>query len=134
MNGELVMISPTHGQDIAAGLPLAESQIDLMQRWARDSRPLFSGTMDGTLLCLVGLIPPTFLSEIVYLWCWSSPEVVHHKVMFGRHARRLMHELRGLYPKIVGHCAEDNSVAWLRSLGAEFNEPQGHLIPFEITS
>lgn len=95
----------------------------VMLRWGRESYPLYSAQWGGDLLALVGLVPPTLLSDTAYFWCHETELVAQHKIAFGRRAHRLVAEMRQLYPKIIGECLTDSSRAWLQSLGAVFHSP-----------
>ena len=90
---------------------------DLMARWGAVSDPLFIGLYGEELLSFVGFVAQTLLSDEAYLWMWTSPAAAKHKVMIGRHAKRLIAVAQHRYPILVGHCI--NSERWLRSLGAK---------------
>lgn len=90
---------------------------DAIRDTARFSAPNVA-IYDPEIIGYVGLIPPTFLSNEAYLWLHLVAPV--RKVAFGRAARRFMRYARGQYPLICGHCIDDSSRRWLRSLGANF--------------
>lgn len=133
MNGELRSISLTEMKGYLDDIDIPEAHRSIFISWAADSVPLLVGTYDSKLLCLVGLIPPTFLSDTAYIWCYDTAEVRNHSILFGRHARRLLTSLRRAYPRILGHCNNPRSIAWLTSLGATFIGTQGTASTFEIT-
>jgi hypothetical protein len=119
MNGELKQISAATMECIVdQHLRLTEEERDVIIRIGQKSRPLFSGMFDRKLLCLVGLIPGSLLSDTAYIWCYHTDEVIRRPITFARHAVRLMTRLRQQYPKIIGDCLDEQSWRWLRSLGA----------------
>lgn len=128
MNGELRQITVEEMKWYIRG-QFTPEQAEYMIRMGGLSYPLLVGTYDGRLLCLVGLVPPSMISDTAYIWCYDTAEVQQHKVMFGRYARRLVAQLRQKYSRIVGHCLNDRSRLWLASLGATFTETT-----FEIVS
>ncbi len=131
MNGELVQISPGILKRLMEyHLDLGEAEREVMLQAARVSRPLFAGMYIDSLLCFVGLIPPTLMSDNAYIWCYVTREVAKHRVAFARHAKRLIAELRQTYPVIYGHCFDERSCAWLESLGAVKTSD----VTFEIVS
>lgn len=113
---------------------LLEDHRAILNRSIYNSSNIWLGEEDGRVLCFWGLIPPTILSDIAYLWLYTAPELVEHKFLLVRHSQKAVKEMLKLYPTIVGHGqnGNDRSLAWLRWMGAEFGKPQGRLIPFEI--
>jgi hypothetical protein len=101
---------------------------EVVLAYAQASDPLFAGLYADRLLCFVGFVPATILSDSAYLWMHSTDDVARHKVTVGRFARRLVAAALGRYPKLVGHCVDTR---WLASLGATF-EPDGAAIRFRI--
>jgi hypothetical protein len=93
---------------------------------ARLTTPLLAGLWDGKLLCLIGLVPRSLLSDTAYLWLYDTPEAKLHRIAVVRHAKRLIDQWRQTY-RLEGHCVTD-SWRWLRSLGAI----QTSQITFEI--
>lgn len=137
MNGVLKEIDLETMRDLISQQPsdsIDDTSRKILLASGEASRTLYAGTIGDKLLCFVGLAPPTLLSDRAYLWLYVTPDVANHKVMFGRHAIRLVMAMKQVYPIIVGHCDNGRSIAWLRSLGATFLEPQGPIIPFEIRS
>lgn len=82
------------------------------------SSHILVGYYGDELLCIVGLIPRTFLGDDAYIWMQTMPKAENHKLMLGRHAKRVVARALEFYPKIIGHCFNDASAKWLRSLGA----------------
>jgi len=103
----------------------------VIAQYALLSDPLMLGTYGSEILCVVGLIPPTLLSDQAYIWLWTDEAASRHRVVFGRWARRFIHQALQRYSLIRGHCARSNW-KWLHSLGAEIADVQGDIFEFEI--
>lgn len=95
--------------------PERQSMVDFGSR----SDPLFVGTFGNAVICFVGFIPASTLSDVAYLWMWASPAAAAHPIMVGRFGRRLIEAALGRYPRLCGHCID--SRRWLESLGASVN-------------
>lgn len=96
---------------------------------------VYTGQVDGELVCCWGLIPPSFLSMQAYLWMWCSGGAVEHQFLFIRHSQIQVKKMLEKYEVINGHCKIDNGKAmrWLRWLGAEFQEyPEDGRLTFTI--
>ena len=72
----------------------------------------------SAVLCIIGFIPRSFLSDEAYIWMQTMPAAKNHKLMVGRHAKAVVAKALAIYPKIIGHCFHPDSARWLRSLGA----------------
>ena len=92
------------------------------------------GYVDGRLVCMWGLIPPTVLSHTAWLWLVTMEIIAEHKFLLVRHSQRWMEAALKVYPEIIGDVLVDNASArrWLLWLGAEFHSPIGKRIPFTI--
>lgn len=92
------------------------------------------GEVDGQIVCMWGLISPTFLSSRAYLWLLSTDLIEQHKFVFTRYSQRVIEQLLERYPIIVGHVAAEasQSIRWVKWLGAKLGEPDGQRIPFII--
>lgn len=101
----------------------------------RATTEYWMGALDGETICIWGIIPPTLLSDNVYLWLYTTPDLEGNEFVFVRHSQRAVEEILRSYPRIIGHATvgADRSIRWLRWLGAKFGEPDGGLIPFTIT-
>lgn len=113
---------------------LSELNQETMRRSMMNSRWVWVGREDEKVLGFWGLIPPTLLSDRAYLWLMTTPHMREHVFVFVRYSQRVVQEMLAEYPLIVGHCTagQDKSFRWLRWLGAQFGEPIGQLVPFEI--
>lgn len=85
--------------------------------FAKFADPLYAGLWDSKLVCLVGLIPQTLLSDRAYIWLHDTPLAQEHKLLVGRYAKRLISHWRQIY-RLEGHCLTPQSWRWLKSLGA----------------
>ena len=92
------------------------------------------GMLDGKVACMWGLIPPTILSDVAYLWLLTTDIVAEHKFLFIRHSQVYIEDALKQYPTIIGDVFIENTAAkrWLKWLGAEFKEPIGQRVPFVI--
>jgi hypothetical protein len=92
------------------------------------------GTDDDEVLCYMGLIPPTLLSDRAYLWLRITEAIPEHVFVFVRYSQRVIAEMLQDFPVIAGHCeaSATKSIRWLKWLGADFGVPEGRLVPFTI--
>lgn len=92
------------------------------------------GRANGEVVCIWGLIPPSYLSDEAYLWLNVTPEMAKHQFVFVRHSQCEMERMLEIYSRIVGFVDVGNTRAkrWLRWLGAEFDEPGGERVHFVI--
>lgn len=95
---------------------------------------LWVGQLDGEVVCAWGIIPPTLMSEQVYLWLYTTDRIVGHEFLFVRHSQRAVEEILKAYPTITGYTSVDlpKTIRWLKWLGAVFAEPEGKRLPFII--
>lgn len=98
------------------------------------STELWIGFKDQDLVCVWGLVPPTLLADYAYLWLYTTPHLAGNEFYFVRHSQRAVENMLERYPIIVGHAAvhTEQSLRWLKWLGAVFKEREGKLIPFNI--
>ena len=113
---------------------ITEEELQLFQRCLLTTTKLWVGMVDGVLVCVWGLIPPTLFLDQAYLWLYTTEAVKDHEFIFVRHSQRAVEEMLKEFPTIIGHvkAGEDRSIRWLKWLGAEYSEPAGKLIPFII--
>jgi hypothetical protein len=98
------------------------------------STTMYHGSIDGKLICLWGLIPPTLLSDQAYLWLYTTPAAEEHQFTLVRRSQIEVKKMLEVYPKIVGHCevGAERSIRWLKWLGAKFGLAENGLVPFVI--
>lgn len=107
---------------------------ETMQRAMMNSSHVWLGDDNGKIIAIYGLMPPTLMSDVAYLWLFTTKHFTSHTFIFIRHSQRVVREMLEQYPTIVGHgiVGHSKSLRWLRWLGAEFGEPVGKFLPFEI--
>lgn len=123
------------GADLAdLVLPELNAQGVFLLRFLHCSTISWLADVDGRGACLWGLIPPTLLSDQAYLWLWTNELAEQHSFLLVRYSQRMIEEMLKEFPILVGHCHSEDPRAqrWLKWLGAEFDFPQGKLIPFAI--
>jgi hypothetical protein len=110
-----------------------EAMITLCQKL---SYTTWVGYHDSDLVCAWGIIPPSVLSNRVYLWLHTTPKIKECQFVFVRRSQIFIEELLKEYESIVGHVKADapRSQRWLKWLGAEFSMPKNGMIPFRIRS
>lgn len=92
------------------------------------------GKVDGEIICVWGLVPPTVLSDRAWLWLLTTDAVEDHKFIFTRYSQRVLEVMLRRYPTIIGETEVDNhkAIRWLRWLGASFQEHSGGRLRFII--
>ena len=113
MNGEIYSID----KEDLAGLTL---QPEVLYA-GNISSQMLAGFYKGQLLCIIGFIPRSFLSDEAYMWMQTMPEAKNHPLMIGRHGKRVVANMLTVYSKLFGHCFSPESARWLKSLGAEIH-------------
>jgi hypothetical protein len=108
---------------------------ETMQRAMANSTRVWLGEDDGAVIAVWGLIPPTLMSDVAYLWLFTTKNLTRHTFIFIRHSQKAVQAMLSEFPMIIGHAelANHKSIQWLKWLGAEFGEPiAGKAIPFTI--
>lgn len=110
------------------------SDLNTLEQCVLLTLSLWVGFYNGGLACVWGLIPPTLMSTQAYLWLYTREDVKEYEFLFVRNSQRAVEQMLEEYPLIVGHTrvGNDKTIRWLRWLGATFDEPIGHAIPFRI--
>jgi hypothetical protein len=121
-------------KEIIKGFDLPELERDIMFDYAEHSTRFWTVDVDGTLICVFGLIEQALICQSAYLWVYGTPDLDRYKFVFARHSKEVLGEMLKQYPTIIGHCAVGDKSAqrWLRWLGAKFSLPTGKLVPFEV--
>lgn len=125
----LVSIEPLVGEHISQLISLSRgSSLDAKEAGILEfcqslSIEVWTGYVEGKLVCCWGLIPPTLLSNQAYLWMHSTPAIRDHQFLLVRHSQRIIEKMLEQYERIVGDCLRDaeDSIRWLKWLGAEFD-------------
>lgn len=108
---------------------------ETMQRAMMNSSRVWLGEDEGRVIAVWGLIPPTLMSDIAYLWLFTTKNLTRHTFIFIRHSQRAVQAMLEEFPTIVGHAELTNrkSIQWLKWLGAEFGDPvSDRAVPFTI--
>lgn len=112
------------------------SAIDLrkFQQFVLVSQKIWYCEIAGEFIGMWGTIPPTLLSDHTYLWVHTNEKVKEHQFVFIRHSQLAIAGVLDEWPVVHGHAlaSASKSIRWLKWLGAEFDEPEGSLIPFVI--
>lgn len=122
------------GRIINEEIGLASSEAALFAKGASSTSAVWQGYVDGALVCVWGLMPPTLLSDRAYLWLWTCEKLKGHEFTFIRHSQIAVEEMLKLYPFVYGHTdvTQKRSIRWLQWLGAEFGPPCGGYAQFWI--
>ena len=128
-----VDIRPAKKEDLS-GLNMNEQGLRSCRAYLNASVFAWTGLVDGQIVCIWGLVPPTLLSDSAYLWLITTPVVEDHKFAFVRHSQIILNGMLDSFPLIVGHVLADQpqSKKWLKWLGVKFMPAEGRLIPFEL--
>ena len=135
-----VHIEPMIGQklshliNLTYGSTLNDKQLEMIEWCQAMSGEMWTGWVDGELIAIWGLIPPTLVSNQAYLWMYATDAVKSHTFLFVRHSQRMVERMLKHYETIVGHCLADarDSIRWVKWLGGEFSYPEGQVVPFTI--
>ena len=113
---------------------LTENDKETFRRCVEQTTQVWIGLADGKLVCIWGLIPPTLLSDTAYLWLYTTEAIKGHEFLFVRHSQIAVKAMLKLYPTITGitKIGNEQTLRWLKWLGAEFGEPNGLILPFTI--
>lgn len=116
------------------GHTLDSKSMSILQFCQSMSSEMWTGYVDGNLICCWGLIPPTLLSNQAYLWMHSTPAIRDHQFLLVRHSQRIIEQVLKRYEIIVGDCqvGAKDSIRWLKWLGAEFADNHGPYRSFVI--
>lgn len=107
---------------IKASFAMTEAEEKLIDQCQKLSFETWAGFCDERLVCAWGIVPPTVLSNTVYLWMHTTPAIEDRQFIFVRHSQIVIEKILKDYEMIVGHVKADEkkSRKWLQWLGAEF--------------
>jgi hypothetical protein len=134
-----VLIKPVAAKSLSK--TLAENHVELTDREAKlidychtMSLTTWVGYNNDKLVCAWGIIPPSILSEEVYLWLHTTEAVNTNQFLFVRHSQLFVQDLLKEYTSIIGHVKIDahNSKRWLKWLGATFSARSDKMLSFRI--
>lgn len=81
---------------------------------------------EGLPVAMLGLVPPSLVSEIAQVWLLGSPELAQMKKTFVRLSPvviKMFHERHSILYNIVD-CRYPETISWLERLGAKFEAPE----------
>lgn len=118
----------------SAEIKLTENEQKQFRRCLRSTAVVWVGKVDGNLVCIYGLIPPSLADNRAYLWLHTTDRVEDYEFTFVRQSQIAVRKMLETFPLIYGHCevGAERSQRWVKWLGAEFGEPEGSLVPFKI--
>ena len=98
------------------------------------SSDLWAGLVDGKIICIWGLIPPSLLSDNAHLWLYTLEAFAGFEFIFVRHSQRVIEEMLHHYPIITGHtnAALPKAIRWLEWLGAKYEPEHNGRLAFTI--
>jgi hypothetical protein len=120
---------------------LKEAKVELSPKEARIidhchnlSYTTWVGYNNESLICAWGIIPPTVLSDEVYLWLHTTQAINTNQFLFVRHSQIFIEKILREYKAVTGHVriGARHSQRWLKWLGAEFGPPKGNMLTFRI--
>lgn len=103
-------------------------------RCMKASTIIWRATKDERVLCIWGLVPPTLMDNVAYMWLYIIEPVQDYEFLLVRHSQRALARALEEFPIIVGHCelANPRAIRWIKWLGGEFGDPDRWAIPFTI--
>jgi hypothetical protein len=98
------------------------------------SSDIWTGYVDGEVVCVWGIAPPSLISDRAYLWLYTTDHIKEHQFIFVRHSQVEVKKMLEIYETIHGHViiGQHDNMRWLKWLGATFGEPDDKKIPFQI--
>ncbi len=114
MNSEIYQI------DFARFISLQDDYDEAVFEAGKLSSEIIVGMYSGRVLCYIGIIPQTFLSESGYVWMIMTDFGEKHRFIIARRTKRALAHVQQKYSRLFGHCFAESSRRWLESLGAKF--------------
>lgn len=116
------------------GPNLSFDQMIHFDRCIKASTTIWRANKDGKVLCIWGLIPPTLMDRVAYMWLHIIEPVEDFEFVLVRHSQTAIAKALKEFPTIVGHCDTQNprAIRWIKWLGGVFGHPEGRAIPFTI--
>ena len=117
-----------------AHVPLTDREAKIIDHCHKISLTTWVGYNDEKLICAWGIVPPSILSQEVYLWLHTTGAVGTSQFLFVRHSQIFIQKLLKDYSAVVGHVKADatDSKRWLKWLGAEFSPGKKGFLNFRI--
>lgn len=125
---EIVDATPAHIPLLVAGLrerdrkeveALGMDPYTAVESSLERSVEAYSAFVEGSLICMFGLAPPTVLSEMAVPWLLSTTEVPDHRREFARRSKEVVQSWSKEYPLLMTYVDEryELAVRWLTWLG-----------------
>lgn len=97
------------------------------------SKDVRVGKVDGNLVCIWGVVPPSLLSNRAYLWLYVHERIKEHEFLFIRKSQMAVAEMLKDYDELYGVTdpKQRKTLRWLKWLGAQFT-PNGKMLDFSI--
>jgi hypothetical protein len=132
---EIKVVSTNEAMDLLKGIRFNLTDEKVMDFCMLMSTDIWAGFVDGGLVCIWGVIPPTLLSQQAYMWLFTTDLIKQHQFLLVRHSQVVIEQVLEEYQSVVGHViiGSDKSIRWLKWLGAKFGPPSGSLVPFRIS-
>ena len=107
-----------------------------LRNFLRASIMSWTGSIDGEIICVWGLIAPTILSDRAYLWLLTTDTLEKHPFVFVRHSQMIVNDMLKNFSTIEGHVVEGNrsGIRWLKWLGFKMGQKSDGLISFRRTA
>jgi hypothetical protein len=117
-----------------AHVKLTDREAKIIDHCHNISMTTWVGYNDEQLICAWGIVPPSILSQEVYLWLHTTGAVKTSQFLFVRHSQLFIQKLLREYTAVIGHVKADatHSKRWLRWLGAEFYPGKNGTLNFRI--
>lgn len=123
-------------KDVVRHSPVADmaGAAEHLMAFAKASSAVYVGYIDGDVACIYGLMPPSLLSDRVYLWLLTTDTATEHKFVFIRHSQIVIERILAKWDTIIGDALVEDlrAIKWLGWLGAHFAPPRGAFRPFQI--
>lgn len=116
MNAEIYQISFSQ---FAASVGKIENESVVLSA-AKLANEILVVMFDNKPICFVGLVPPTLLSDSIYVWMITTNHGEKHPFIFGKYGKQIMQVILCKYRIVFGDCFTEKSANWLKRIGAEF--------------
>ncbi len=133
MKARIVPVTYNRAKDLVDHMPdLTTWDVKCLLRCSQVASKLWVGTIDGKVVCLIGLVPPTLIADYAYLWMHVTDDLKGNEFIFVRRSQMAIEEALKHFKRVVGHCEVTNKTArkWVEWMGATFDKADGKLIPF----
>ncbi len=97
------------------------------------SKDVRVGRVDGKLVCIWGVVPPSLMSNRAYLWLYVHERIKEYEFLFIRRSQLAVKEMLRDYDELYGVTDphQRKTLRWLKWLGAQFT-PNGKMLDFSI--